>query len=313
VSGSLAAFVVRRLVWTIPVILLVIFLTFVLMRQIEGNPFRTSERAVPESIQRNLERKFGLDDPWYVQYAVYTKGVFTFDLGPSLVLRQRTVNEIVEEHFPVSLELGGLAFLFAVVFGIPLGIVAALKPNSPLDYGAMFFSNVGFAVPSFLVATLFIYFFVVEWDLGFPTSGWTTWQSKVLPSIALGLGPMAYFARLVRGTMLETFQQDYIRTAQAKGLRRRRIVGLHVLRNSLIPVVTAAGPLLGYLITGSFVIEQIFAIPGVGRYYVTAVSARDYSVVMGLTVLLSVIVILANLVVDILYAVLDPRTREARA
>ena len=312
-SGSLAAFVVRRLVWTIPVVLLVIFFTFVLMRQIEGNPFRTSERAVPESIQRNLERKFGLDKPWYVQYAVYTKGVFTFDLGPSLVLRQRTVNEIVEEHFPVSLELGGLAFLFAVVFGIPLGILAALKPNSALDYGAMFFSNVGFAVPSFLVATLFIYFFVVEWDLGFPTSGWTTWQSKVLPSIALGLGPMAYFARLVRGTMLETFQQDYIRTAQAKGLRRRRIVGLHVLRNSLIPVVTAAGPLLGYLITGSFVIEQIFAIPGVGRYYVTAVSARDYSVVMGLTVLLSVIVILANLVVDILYAVLDPRTREARA
>jgi ABC-type dipeptide/oligopeptide/nickel transport system permease component len=313
VSGSLAAFVVRRLVWTIPVVLLVIFFTFVLMRQIEGNPFRTSERAVPESIQRNLERKFGLDKPWYVQYVVYTKGVFTFDLGPSLVLRQRTVNEIVEEHFPVSLELGGLAFLFAVVFGIPLGIVAALKPNSWLDYGAMFFSNVGFAVPSFLVATLFIYFFVVEWDLGFPTSGWNTWQSKVLPSIALGLGPMAYFARLVRGTMLETFQQDYIRTAQAKGLRRSRVVGLHVLRNSLIPVVTAAGPLLGYLITGSFVIEQIFAIPGVGRYYVTAVSARDYSVVMGLTVLLSVIVILANLVVDILYAVLDPRTREARA
>jgi len=313
VSGSLVAFVIRRLFWTIPVILLVIFLTFVLMRQIEGNPFRTSERAVPESIQRNLERKFGLDKPWYVQFAVYTKGVFTFDLGPSLVLRQRTVNEIVREHFPVSLELGGLAFLFAVVFGVPLGMLAALRPNSLLDYGAMFFSNVGFAVPSFLIATLAIYFFALEWDLGFPTSGWTTWESKVLPSIALGLGPMAYFARLVRGTMLETFQQDYIRTAKAKGLRRRRVVGLHVLRNSLIPVVTAAGPLLGFLITGSFVIELIFAIPGIGTYYVTAVQARDYSVVMGLTVLLSIIVILANLVVDILYGILDPRTREARA
>jgi ABC-type dipeptide/oligopeptide/nickel transport system permease component len=313
VSGSLVAFVVRRLVWTIPVVLLVIFLTFLLMRQIEGNPFRQTERNVPESIQRNLERKFNLDEPWFVQYALYTKGVFTFDLGPSLVLRNRSVNDIVQTHFPVSLELGGLAFLFAVVFGIPLGMLAALRPNSALDYGAMFFSNVGFAVPSFLIATLFIYFFALEWDLGFPTSGWTSWESKVLPAVALGLGPMAYFARLVRGTMLETFQQDYIRTAQAKGLRRRRVVGLHVLRNSLIPVVTAAGPLLGYLITGSFVIEQIFAIPGIGRYYITAVGARDYSVVMGLTVLLSVLIIIANLVVDILYAVLDPRTREARA
>ena len=191
-------------------------------------------------------------------------------------------------------------------------MIAALRANSWVDYTAMFFSNVGFAVPSFLVATLLIYFFALEWDVGIPTSGWTTWQSKILPVIALGLGPMAYFARLVRGTMLETLQQDYIRTAKAKGLRWRRVVGVHTLRNSLIPVVTAAGPLLGYLITGSFVIEQIFAIPGIGRYYVTAVTARDYSVVMGLTVLLSVIVIFANLVVDVLYGFLDPRTREAR-
>jgi oligopeptide transport system permease protein len=171
---------------------------------------------------------------------------------------------------------------------------------------------VGFAVPSFLVATLFIYFFALEWDVGVPTSGWTTWQSKILPVIALGLAPMAYFARLVRGSMLETLQSDYIRTARAKGLRNRRVVGLHVLRNSLIPVVTAAGPLLGFLITGSFVIEQIFAIPGIGRFYVSSVTARDYSVVMGLTVLLSIIIILANMVVDILYGILDPRTRDAR-
>ena len=145
-----------------------------------------------------------------------------------------------------------------------------------------------------------------------PTSGWDTWQSKILPTIALGLGPMAYFARLTRGSVLETLQQDYIRTARAKGLRRRRVVVVHTLRNSLIPVVTAAGPILGFLITGSFVIEQIFAIPGIGRYYVTAVTGRDYSVVMGLTVLLAMIVIVANMVVDILYGILDPRTREAR-
>jgi ABC-type dipeptide/oligopeptide/nickel transport system permease component len=310
----MTAFILRRLLWTIPVLLLVILFTFVLMRQIEGNPFRQSERAVPAQVQENLERKFHLDDPWYLQYAYYVKGVFTLDLGPSLVLRNRTVNDIVAEHFPRSIELGVLALLFAVVVGIPLGVVSALRANTTVDYAAMFAANVGFAIPSFLVGTLLIYFFALEWGdiFGLPTSGWSTWRHKILPSIALGLGPMAYFARLVRGSMLETLQQDYIRTARAKGLRWRRVVLVHALRNSLIPAVTAAGPLLGFLITGSFVIELIFAIPGIGRYYITAVSARDYSVVMGLTVLLSAIVILANLVVDILYGVLDPRTREAR-
>lgn len=309
------AFALRRIVWTIPVILLVILFTFLLMRQIEGNPFRQSERAVPESIQRNLERKYGLDRPWYVQYAKYVQGVFTWDLGPSLVLRNRTVNDIVEEHFPVSLELGALAMVFALALGVPLGMLSALRANTVFDYGAMVFANVGFAIPSFLVSTLLIYFFALKWGdiTGFPTSGWTTWESKVLPVIALGLGPMAYFARLTRGTMLETLQQDYIRTARAKGLRWRRVVVVHTLRNSLIPVVTAAGPILGFLITGSFIVETIFAIPGIGTYYVTAVEARDYSVVMGLTVLLALIVIIANLVVDLLYGVLDPRTREARA
>ena len=310
----MVGFIIRRILWTIPVLLLVILMTFLMMRHIQGNPFRHSERAVSPEIQANLDRKFNLDKPWYVQYALYVKGVATFDLGPSLVLRNQSVNDIVRDHFPKSLQLGFLAMLFAIVFGIPLGVIAALRPNTVFDYGAMFFSNVGFAVPSFLIATLLIYFFALKWGdvTGVPTSGWTGWQSKILPVIALGLGPMAYFARLVRGTMLETLQQDYIRTARAKGLRYRRVVGLHVLRNSLIPVVTAAGPLLGYLITGSFVIEQIFAIPGIGRYYVTAVTARDYSVVMGLTVLLSLIVIFANMIVDILYGFLDPRTRDVR-
>jgi ABC-type dipeptide/oligopeptide/nickel transport system permease component len=310
----MAAFVIRRLLWTVPVILLVILLTFLMMRQIEGNPFRKSERNVPAAVQENLERKFNLDEPWYTQYALYVKGVFTFDLGPSLVLRNRDVNDIVATHFPRSIELGLLALAFAVLVGVPLGVFAALRANTIVDYAAMLVSNVGFAVPSFLVATLSIYFFALQWGdiFGLPTSGWTTWRHKILPSIALGLAPMAYFARLVRGTMLETLQQDYIRTAKAKGLRWRRVVVVHTLRNSLIPAVTAAGPLLGFLITGSFIIEYIFAIPGIGKYYVDAVEARDYSVVMGLTVLLSIIVILANLVVDILYGFLDPRTREAR-
>ena len=304
-------FIVRRIFWTIPVLLVVIFLTFMMMRQIGGNPFRQSERAVPEAVQRNLEEKFHVNDPWYLQYAHYVKGVVTFDLGPSLVVRGRDVNDIVMTHFPKSIELGVYAFLFALVLGVPLGVIASLRHNTWVDYSAMFFSNVFHAVPNFLIATLLIYFVALKagWV---PTSGWTSWEHKILPSIALGFAPMALFARLVRGTMLETLQQDYVRTARAKGLRYRRVVGLHVLRNSLIPVVTAAGPLLGYIITGSFVIELIFNIPGIGQSYIDSVSNRDYSVVMGLTVLLSVIVISANLIVDILYGILDPRTRDAR-
>jgi len=304
-------FIVRRIFWTIPVLLAVIFLTFMMMRQIGGNPFRHTERAVPEAVQANLERKFHVNDPWWKQYAFYVKGVATLDFGPSLVLRGQTVNDIIKEHFPKSIELGVYAFLFAIVVGVPLGMIAALRQNTWVDYSAMFFSNVFHALPSFLVATLMIYFIALKAGL-LPTSGWTSWEHKLLPAIALGFAPMALFARLVRGTMLETLQQDYVRTARAKGLRYRRVVGLHVLRNSLIPVITAAGPLLGFIITGAFVIELIFNIPGIGQYYVTAVNARDYSVVMGLTVLLSVIIIIANLIVDILYGILDPRTRDAR-
>ena len=241
------AFIIKRILWTIPVILLVIFMTFIMMRQIGGSPFRKSERAVTPAVQANLERKFHLDDPWYVQYFEYSKNVFQGDLGPSLVLRGRSVNDIVAEHFPVSIELGLYAFLFAIVVGVPLGVIAALRANSAADYGAMFFANIGYAIPSFLIATVLIYYFALQWGdiFGLPTNGWNTWQSKILPTIALGLAPMAYFARLVRGTMLETMQQDYVRTARAKGLRHRRVVGVHVLRNSLIPVVTAAGPAAG--------------------------------------------------------------------
>src|SRR6476646_3618515 len=232
-------FIIGRILWTITVLLLV----FLMMRHIQGNPFRHSERAVSAEIQANLDRKFNLDKPWYVQYLLYVKGVATFDLGPSLVLRNQSVNDSVKEHFPKSRQLGFLAMVFAVVLGIPLGVIAALRPNSVFDYTAMFFSNVGFAVPSFLIATLLIYFFALTWGgvPGLPTSGWDTWQSKILPVIALGLGPMAYFARLVRGTMLETLQQDYVRTAKAKGLSGRRILFVHVLKNSLTPAVTAAG------------------------------------------------------------------------
>jgi ABC-type dipeptide/oligopeptide/nickel transport system permease component len=312
----MTTFIIRRVVWTIPVILLVILMTFLLMKQIKGNPFRRTERNVPAAIQRNLEHKFHLDKPWYVQYAYYVKGVFTFDLGPSMAQRSRTVNDIVKDGFPRSLKLGLLAYFWAIVFGVPAGILAALRPNSIFDYFAMLFSSIGFALPSFFVATLLIYYVAVKGGLvptnGWPTGFWDIDSRVILPSLALGLFPMAYFARLVRGAMLETMQQDYVRTAKAKGLRYRRVIGLHVLRNSLIPAVTATAPLLGLIITGTFVIEFIFSIPGIGRYFINSVSNRDYSVVLGITVLTSVIIVIANLFVDIMYGVLDPRTREAR-
>ena len=308
-------FVLRRILWTIPVILLVILLTFGMMRQIKGNPFQTTDRAVPASIQRNLERKYHLDKPWYLQYLWYVEGVVTFDLGPSLVQRNRDVNDVIKEHFPVSLKLGCLAMLWAVIVGIPLGVISALKQNTIVDYVTMVFVNLGYAIPNFLICTLLIYFFAVKWGdiTGFPTNGIASgWKSWILPAIALGHAPMTLFARIVRGSMLETLQQDYIRTARAKGLRRRRVVGLHVLRNSLIPAVTAAAPLLGFLITGSFIVEFIFGIPGIGRYFVISVTGRDYSVTMGITIMLSLIIIFANMVVDILYGFLDPRTRDNR-
>jgi ABC-type dipeptide/oligopeptide/nickel transport system permease component len=308
-------FVIRRILWTIPVILLVILLTFGMMSQIKGNPFQTTDRAVPESIQRNLERKYHLDKPWYLQYLYYVEGVITFDLGPSLVQRNRDVNDVIKDHFPVSLKLGCLAMIWAVLIGIPLGVISALKQNTIVDYVTMVFVNLGYAIPNFLICTLLIYFFAVKWGdiTGFPTNGIESgWKSWILPAIALGHAPMTLFARIVRGSMLETLQQDYIRTARAKGLRRRRVVGLHVLRNSLIPAVTAAGPLLGFLITGSFIVEFIFGIPGIGRYFVISVTGRDYSVTMGITVMLSAIIIFANLVVDVLYGFLDPRTRDVR-
>ncbi|HEX5584377.1 ABC transporter permease [Gaiella sp.] len=308
------SFIIRRIFWTIPVLLLVILMTFFMMKLIKGNPFQVTERPVPPAIQANLDRKFHLDKPWWEQYLFYVRDVATFNLGPSLVQRNQDVNDVVKEHLPVSIKLGLMAIGFAIVIGIPLGLYAALRHNSVGDYAAMTVANIGFALPSFLVATLLIYFFALRLKdyTHLPTNGWEGPSSYVLPVIALGIYPMTYFARLVRGTVLETMQQDYIRTAKAKGLRWKVVVGKHVLRNSLIPVVTAAGPILGYLITGSFIVEFIFGIPGIGRYYVTSVTGRDYSVVMGITVLLSFIIIVANLVVDILYGYLDPRTRDER-
>ena len=222
--------------------------------------------------------------------------------------KSRTVMDIIGSAFPVSMQLGVPAFLLALLIGLPAGIIAGLRHNSWADYVAMFYSTIGWAIPVFILGPVLIYIFALE--LGwFPTSRWEGPIYWVLPTITLALSLSAYFARLTRGSVLETLQQDFVRTAQAKGLPLGLVVRRHILRNSLIPVVTQAGPMLGFVITGSFLTEYIFAIPGLGRHYVQSVSNRDYSVVMGLAVLLSAIIVIANLVVDILYGYLDPRIR----
>jgi len=300
-------FIVRRVLWVIPVILLVVFITFWLMKAIPGGPF-TGEKSLPAAILENMNAKYGLDQPWYVQYARYIWHMLQGDLGVSMTEEGRTVVEIIGDAFPKSLQLGLQAFVLAILIGLPAGIIAALKANTWVDYAAIFYSTIGWAFPVFIVGPVLIYVFSVKLHW-FPAAQWYTWKHKVLPSVTLGLALSAYFARLSRGTMLETLQQDFVRTARAKGLAYRTVVVRHVLRNSLIPVVTQAGPLLGFVITGSFLTEYIFSVPGLGRYFVQSVSNRDYAVVMGTAVLLSVVIIIANLVVDILYGVLDPRIR----
>jgi oligopeptide transport system permease protein len=300
-------FILRRALWSIPVLLVVIFLTFLLMKAIPGGPF-TSEKSIPPEILANMNAKYGLNDPFYVQYLRYVWLALQGDLGVSMTEKSRTVMDVIRASFPVSMQLGAMAFTVAILIGVPAGVIAALKHNTWMDYGALFYSTIGWAVPVFIIGPVFIYIFAIR--LGwFPTSRWTSPSHWVLPTVVLGLALSAYFARLTRGAMLETLQQDFVRTARAKGLPYHTVVTRHVLRNSLIPVVTQAGPLLGFVITGSFLTEYIFAIPGLGKYYVSSVSNRDYSVVMGLAVLLSVVIILANLLVDILYGILDPRIR----
>jgi ABC-type dipeptide/oligopeptide/nickel transport system permease component len=320
----MAAFVVRRVLWTIPILWVVVTIVFFMMRSIGGDPFRRGPLLglsnvgwvkygdyQPESIRRNQRERYGLDLPWYQQYANYLRGVVTLDFGPSLSFRNVRVNDLIKELAPRSLELAALSFLWAFALGIPMAVLAALRPGSAFDVGARIFSSVGFALPNFFVATLLVYYLSVKLGL-LPTSGWTDgWKHKILPSFTLGLVPMAYCVRLLRASLLETLELDYIRMARAKGLSRSRVVLTHALRNSLIPLVTVSGPLLGYLITGSFVIENIFAVPGVARFYVASVVARDYTVVLGLTVMLAMLIVFANLVVDVAHRMLDPRLQDA--
>jgi oligopeptide transport system permease protein len=300
--------------------MLALLIAFLMVRAIGGNPFvdgpiglpgNTPETFQPEVLPEVLEEKYHFSDPWYMHYIRYVGGIFTFDFGPSTQFPNRQVSDIIAAQAPRSLLLGSLALAWSLLVGVPAGVLAALRANSWLGYALTAIASVSLALPSFLVATLLIYLVSVRLGL-LPTSGWGTWRQMLMPAIAIGLAPLGYVIRIVRGTMLETLAQDYVRAVRAKGLTRRRLLRLHVVRNSLIPLVTALGPMLGLIIAGAFVIENIFSIPGIGRYFVVAVEARDDSVVMGLTVVITLTIIVGNLVVDVLYAFLDPRVWDRR-
>ena len=301
------AYIGRRFLWIIPVLFTVSIITFFLMHAVPGGPWDRDKR-LPQATQDRLNAKYGLDQPIYIQYITWAGKFIQGDLGPSYRYTDRTVNEIVADGFWTTVQLGIMAFILSVLVGIPLGIFAALGHNRGPDYVSTSVSIIGIATPSFVLSILLIVFFAVQ--LGwFPTGGWKGPQYWVLPTIALAGFPIAVIARYTRASMLEVTRKDYIRTAHSKGLRDQAVVSRHMIRNALIPVITILGPTLAFLVTGSFIIERIFGIPGIGQFYITSISTRDYSLLMAMTMLYAFAVAFLNVVVDVLYAYIDPRIR----
>jgi len=300
-------YVVRRILWALPVLLVISLITFSLGHAIPGGPF-DREKPLPKEIIANLEAYYGLDDPLWKQYTDYLWNALHGNFGPSYSHRSRTVNDIISEHFPVSTQLGVLALILAMVVGIPLGMVAALKQNSYIDYFAMFFALLGVSVPAMTLGPVLVWFFALKLNI-LPVARWGTWQQAILPAFTLGIGSAALLARLTRASMLQVIREDYIRTARSKGVSEKNVTVHHALKNALIPVVTVIGPLFAALVTGSLIVEQIFAIPGCGKYFITSVTNRDYPVILGIMLLYAFIIIVANLVVDLTYAWIDPRIK----
>ncbi|ESU33763.1 peptide ABC transporter permease [Bacillus sp. 17376] len=300
-------YILKRLGSMAVTLLVIITLTFFLMHSIPGSPFN-EERATSEAVQKNLESFYHLDEPLYVQYFIYLKSVATFDFGPSIKKSSQTVNEMLGRGFPVSFELGMITLIVAIFSGILLGIIAALRHNGLIDYLAMTVAVVGISVPNFVMATLLIQQLAVTWEI-LPVATWTSPKHMILPTLALATGPMAIIARLTRSSMLEVLTQDYIRTAKAKGLSPVKIVFKHALKNALLPVVTILGSLAASILTGTFVIEKIFAIPGMGKYFVESINQRDYPVIMGTTIFYSTVLIMMLFLVDLAYGILDPRIK----
>jgi len=298
----------NRLLGLIPTLLMLITIAFFLIRVAPGGPF-DSEKNLPPEIRANLDAKYHLDDPLLQQYFRYLGQILTLDFGPSFQYKDWTVNELIARGFPVSLTIGGLAMLVAFVLGTLIGIVAALRQNTATDYSMMGVAMMGISIPNFVVAPLLILVLAIYagW---LPAGGWE-WSIEymVLPVITLALPVIAYIARLTRGSMIEVMHSNYIRTARAKGLPQRLVVGRHALKPALLPVISFMGPATAGLITGSVVIERIYSIPGLGSYFVQGALNRDYTLVMGVVIFYGVVIVLLNFVVDMLYAWLNPRIR----
>jgi len=303
-------FVVKRTILNIAVILAVILISFLIMHSVPGGPF-DREKKLPELVKANVEKKFKLDLPLEQQFINYVEGICYGDFGPSYKYTGRSVSDIIGDAFPVSAMLGMVSFLFCLLLGFAGGIISALRADKSADYFVQFASICGISLPSFVLSALLISVFSIMLGI-FPPALWEGARYIILPSIALAMGPAAYLARLLRGSILDTFNANFVSSAKAKGLSRQRIFIKHVLFNSLIPVVTVLGPLFAALVTGSFVVEHIFSIPGMGKFFVLAVTDRDYPMIMGITIVYSVILVLANFAVDISYAFLDPRIRNDR-
>jgi len=314
----MAAYIVRRVLWLIPVLLFVSLLTFALMHSVEGGPW-DSERKLPDDIVENLNRRYGLDKPVWEQYGDFVFNALKGDLGVSYERQDKPVTEIILQGFKVSAVLGIIALTLATVAGISLGIVSALNRNRLPDYAGVLLASLGSAVPAFVLGILLIYVFAVE--LGWlPSFGWDTrrglipgWLPRadqiVLPAVTLAALPAAYLARITRASVLEVLQQDYVRTARAKGLASAAVIYRHVMRNAAAPILTVLGPVAAALITGSFIIEYMYSLPGTGRLFIQSVNARDYGMIMGTTLFYAAIIAVANLAVDIGYAFFDPRVR----
>nr|WP_315046719.1 ABC transporter permease [uncultured Leptotrichia sp.] len=312
-------FLIKRILMGFVTLWLVITITFFLLHLLPGDPFQ-SEKAIPPKIKENLMAKYHLDKPLGVQYVEYLKSISKGDLGMSMKVRGRTVNDVIVDSFPVSADLGARAIIFALAVGIPLGIVAALKRGKYQDKISMVIAIIGISVPSFVLAGL-MQKYAVDFHNGILIdklhlplfrillSGWDDPTKKILPVIALGLYTVALIARLLRDKMIEVMGQDYIRLAIAKGVRPKDIVLKHALRNAILPIITIMGPTIAALLTGSFVIEQIFTIPGLGKYFVQSINDRDYTMVLGVTVFYAIFLIIMMILMDIVYALVDPKIK----
>jgi peptide/nickel transport system permease protein len=305
------SYVMRRLLWMVPTLLAMALITFTIMHLTPGSPLDPiAENANPLSpeAQRNMARQYGLDKPVWQQFLIFLRKAVQGDFGNSYVYKNRAVHEIIGEALPVSLHLGCMALVVAIVGGLTLGLAAALKQNTLVDYLCSLTAMLSVALPNFVVAVFFILLFTFFLQL-VPTGGWDTPRQWVLPTLTLALGPMAIIARYTRSTVLDVIRADFVRTARAKGLHERRVVLVHVLKNALIPVLTIFGPLCAGVGTGSFFVETIYRVPGLGRFFVESMTGRDYPMIMAVVLLYGVFLALMNLLVDLLYVVLDPRIR----